>query len=132
MFNGNCREVMEFYQACLGGELILDRAGDAPASANIPPGVREQIMHATLAKGDMIVMASDTLEPGDMKNGNSVYLCIHEGTKEETEKQFTKLAEGGTITQPLQEVFFGLHGELIDKFGIRWMFQATMPKEKRE
>jgi len=36
---------------------------------------------------------------------------------------FDKLSQGAEVTNPLKEVFFGVYGDLNDRFGVRWMFQ---------
>lgn len=35
-FNGNCREAMNFYKDCLGGELILQTIGESPLAYKMP------------------------------------------------------------------------------------------------
>ena len=44
-------------------------------------------------------------------------------SKEEIETLFSKLSQGGKVTTPLKHEFFGIYGDLTDKFGINWMFQ---------
>ncbi len=122
-FNGNCREAMEFYKACLGGELSIMTVGDSPMASQMPDK-KDNVLHSTLIKDGMALMASDMIMPGELKQGNTITLCINGGTKEELQQFFTKLSEGGTVGQPLTEAFFGTYGELTDKFGINWMFQA--------
>ncbi len=36
-FNGNCREAMNFYKSCLGGELILQTVANRPSRRKCPP-----------------------------------------------------------------------------------------------
>lgn len=81
-------------------------------------------MHSQLAAGDIVFMASDTLGRGEVVRGNGTTLCVIGRTKAEIQDLFAKLAEGGTVGQPLVEAFFGTFGELTDKFGVNWMFQA--------
>jgi len=39
---------------------------------------------------------------------------------------FAALAEGGEVTTPLQEMFWGaFFGGLTDKFGVQWMVNCT-------
>jgi PhnB protein len=40
-FNGNCREAMTFYQACLGGELKMQAVGESPMAGQMPPERKE-------------------------------------------------------------------------------------------
>ena len=122
-FDGNCREAMEFYKACLGGELSIMTVADSPMASQMPDK-KDNVLHSTLKKDGMVLMASDMIMPGEMIRGNTITLCIKIGTKEELQQFFAKLSEGGTVGQPLTEAFFGTYGELTDKFGINWMFQA--------
>ncbi|MBZ0258167.1 VOC family protein, partial [bacterium] len=62
-FNGNCREAMEFYQKCFGGELEIHTYADMPddnecqgSKANAD---KDAVMHASLISGDFKLMASD-------------------------------------------------------------------------
>ncbi len=126
-FNGNCREAMEFYKACLGGELEINTIGDSPMGAQMPDK-KDNVMHSMLKADGMVLMASDMLRPGNLVQGNSVSICISGKNKEEIEKYFAKLSEGGKVTQPLKEEFFGTYGDLTDKFGVLWMFQAGGPQ----
>jgi PhnB protein len=122
-FNGNCREAMEFYKACLGGELSIMAVGDSPMASDMPDK-KDNVLHSMLKKDGMVLLASDMIMPGELIRGNTITLCINGGTKEELQQFFAKLSEGGTVGQPLTEAFFGTYGELTDKFGMNWMFQA--------
>jgi len=45
---------------------------------------------------------------------------------------FPKLADGGTITMPLQETFWGSYfGMYTDRFGINWIFNFAQDGDKR-
>lgn len=123
-FNGNCRQAMEFYKACLGGELSLMTVGESPIKDQMPKEAQTAVMHSLLRSGDITLMASDQMSPGTLVNGNTITLCIIGNSKAELETFFTKLAAGGNAFQPLQETFFGVYGALTDKFGINWMFQS--------
>lgn len=122
-FNGNCREAMEFYTACLGGELSIMRVGDSPMASEMPDK-QNSVLHSLLKTDGMVLMASDMIMPGELIRGNTNTLCINGCTKEELQQFFAKLSEGGTVAQPLTEAFFGTYGELTDKFGVSWMFQT--------
>jgi len=123
-FNGNCREAMEFYKACLGGELSLTTVGDSPMKDQMPAEAQNAVMHSLLRSDGIILMASDQMTPGALVNGNTITLCVIGNSKAELDTFFTRLAAGGNVSQPLQETFFGAYGALTDKFGINWMFQA--------
>jgi PhnB protein len=127
-FNGNCREAMEFYRNCLGGELTLMTIGESPMAAQMPPEMKDKIMHSALGSGGMVVMASDTMSPKGVARGNTISLSINGTSKQEIETYFSRLSEGGNVTHALEQMFFGTYGDFTDKFGIDWIFQADPPK----
>lgn len=123
-FKGQCTEAMNFYQSCLGGNLTIQRVGESPVAAQCPESIHDQVMHASLISGGIMLLGSDmehTKYP--ITKGNQIGLCIQCSSEEEIKTFFTKLSEGGKIIEPLQKQFWGaLFGELEDRFGIRWMF----------
>src|SRR5260370_10763657 len=123
-FNGKCREAMTFYQACLGGELTIQTVGESPMADQMPPAIKDNVLHSILAKDGFVLLASDMTGPEGVVNGNSITLCIIGSSKAELEPIFAKLSAGGTVSTPLIEEFFGTFGDLTDKFGIGWMFPA--------
>ena len=128
--DGKCREAMEFYKECFGGELELNTLGDSPMGEQAPEETKNNIMHSMLTKGEIVIMASDMLmKEMELNKGNNVTLCINGGTLDELKEYFSKLSEGGKVGHELKEEFFGTYGDLVDKFGVYWMFQADKPKE---
>jgi PhnB protein len=129
-FNGNCREAMTFYKKCLGGELKSMTVGETPSASQMPATQKDKIMHATLEKDSIFIMASDWLLPTEKPvRGNMVDLCISSPAgKQEIEGYFSKLSKDGKVTYPLKEEFFGTYGAFTDKFGVNWMFQADKSK----
>jgi PhnB protein len=127
-FNGNCREAMTFYKDALGGELTLITVGESPMASQLPADSHEKVMHASLKSGGFTLLASDMSGPGGFKKGSELSLTIVGSSKEETESFFSKLSAGGKVTHALKEEFFGLYGDLTDKYGISWMFNYEKPK----
>ena len=61
-----------------------------------------------------------------LDQGNNMHIMVEPDTKEETTRLFNELSEGGKITMPLQDMFFGAYyGSLTDKYGINWMVNYT-------
>jgi PhnB protein len=121
-FNGDCEAAFKFYERCLGGkiEAMLTHAG-SPAEQQVPAEWGSKILHARLAVGDAVLMASDA-PPGHYQKpqGFSVSVQINEPGR--AESVFHALADGGTVTMPIQETFFAARfGMLVDKFGTHWM-----------
>ncbi len=126
-FNGNCREAMEFYKLCLGGDLNLMTVGESPMAAQMPPAMKSKIMHSVLNSPGIMIMASDMME-GQAGKGNTVSLSITGATRKEIEPYFQKLSKGGKVAHALKEEFFGTYGDFTDKFGVDWMLEADLPK----
>ncbi|WP_210516658.1 VOC family protein [Hymenobacter terricola] len=131
-FSGNCREVLAFYQSCLGGELDLQRFGDSPAAAHMPAEAQENIMHGTLTTKDYIIMAVDTGVPrASLTLGNTVRMSLHFDNDAEIEATFARLSEGGQVIDPLADMFWGgKFGTFTDRFGINWLFNFQRPADE--
>jgi PhnB protein len=121
-FNGRCEEAIEFYQRALGAKVeMIQRFKDAPDHAQMPPGMADKVMHASIRVGDSAVMASDGRGEGTTKfEGFSLSLTVAD--EAQAQHTFNALAEGGAIQMPLQKTFWTpAFGMVSDKFGIVWM-----------
>lgn len=126
LFDGNCRQAMEFYQSCFGGELTAMKVKDSPAKDMMPAVHHDKTINARLKSGNVEISASDWLMPGRTPvRGNTVCLYVSGGTLPELRSIFEKLSQGAEVTDPLKEMFFGTYGALNDRFGVRWMFQTN-------
>lgn len=126
LFDGKCREAMEFYRSCLGGELTLTAVKNSPAKAGMPAFQQDKIVNAHLSAGSLEISASDWLALNETPvRGNTVCLFLSGGTFEHLKTLFDKLSQGAEVTNPLKEMFFGVYGALNDRFGVRWMFQTN-------
>jgi PhnB protein len=125
MFLGNCKEAFEFYQKALGGKLDVFTFGEGPEQGHVPPGMRDQVMHARLSAGDIVLMGSDCPPERYAKpQGFSIALASEDPA--ETERWFNALVEGGQVQMPLGKTFWSAKfGMLQDKFGIAWMVNCT-------
>lgn len=132
LFDGTCRQAMQFYQSCLGGELTLMSVKDSPASHQMPAAAQDKIIYARLRGEGMDISASDWLRSDRTRaHGNTVCLYLSGRPVHRIRDWFGKLAEGGEVTDPLSEKFFGAYGALNDKFGMRWMFHTVEKSGER-
>lgn len=121
-FDGNCREAMNFYKDCLGGELALQTVEGSPIEAQCPTGIKHHILHASLMKDGLILMGSDMQGPEGFVKGNTIALSLNCSSEEEINEFYSNLSKDGKISHALTEQFQGAKfGVLTDKFGIRWM-----------
>lgn len=126
-FKGNAKEAMEFYQSIFGGKLDIMPFKGSQMESMMPAEAQDNVLHSYLKSGDLELMASDMVEDGDYKVGNAMSLCLVCSSKEEIETHFKKLSEGGKVGHGLNEEFFGIFGDLVDKFGMPWMLQYSTP-----
>ena len=121
-FSGNCREAMEFYQSCLGGELFFQTVGETPLAGKMPEKMKNMILHSTLTNGDLKLMASDMVSEKGLIRGNGVSLMLNCESEEEIYRVFRSLSEGGIIGHALENTFWGaIIGDFTDKFGNNWL-----------
>jgi len=122
-FDGKTREAMSFYKNCFGGVLSMTTVGESPMKAMTPPEMHDKIMHSLLTSDSIMIMGSDLTGDKGHIHGTTMALCLVCKSKEEIESLFAKLSEGGQVTTPLGEMFFGTYGDLTDKYGFSWILQ---------
>jgi len=121
-FNGNCREAMNFYKACLGGDLSLQTIGESPLADKMPEQMKDGILHATLIKDKLVLMGSDMVSDNGLVRGNAVSLLLQCSSEDEIRNVYFLLSDGGEATHPLHDTFWGaLFGDLKDKYGNTWL-----------
>ena len=123
---------MTFYKECLGGELTFQTLGESPLADRMPPKMKDCILHSTLSKGALLLMATDCVpEPGLIK-GNAVSLALNCGSKKEIKYFYKKLSAGGIASHPLENTFWGtLFGGLTDKYGNHWLLNYEKKESKK-
>lgn len=130
-FNGNCRKAMSFYKKCLGGKLTFQTIGESPLSEKMPQQMKDCILHATLARGPLLLMGSDMVSNTGLIKGNAISLSLECDNAKELKSSYKKLSAGGKSTHPIEETFFGaLLGSLTDKFGNNWLLYCNKNKNK--
>lgn len=132
IFNGNCREAVEFYAQAFGTEEPrIMSFGDAPPSPEhpVPEEAKNRVMHAMLTINGSHVMFSDTFPGMPFTAGNNFSLAVVGKNANELQTYFANLKEGGTVRMDLQETFWSkLYGSVVDKFGIEW--QISLESEE--
>lgn len=127
-FNGKAEEAFSFYKSVFGGEFAaVMRFGEMPGCDEmpIPEAEKDKIMHMALPLGasGSVLMGGDTPERmGQLTVGNNFTIAISPASRDEADRIFNGLAEGGTVEMPLADAFWGGYfGGLKDKFGVSWM-----------
>ena len=122
-FDGKTAEAMTFYHTALGGEMQMQTFADAKMPT--PPGSENRVLHARIQAGSAVLMASDSQPGMRVTMGDNVHINLDCDGKDEVDRLIKALGEGGKITMPAQDTFWGAYfGMLTDKFGVHWMFNA--------
>lgn len=129
-FNGNTEEAFNFYKSVFGGDFIqVMRFKDIPGNEKTPEIAKEKIMHIALKICDnVILMGTDAIESmgQNLKVGNNIHISLQTDSKDEADKLFNALSNGGKIENPIKDQFWGDYfGNFTDKFGIGWMISFS-------
>ena len=127
-FGGNCREAFTRYQEIFGGELTLMPMKDVPGE-DLPAAKAEMIIHAALAIGDDLLMASDDPTADAFGPVQGMMVSYDAPDVAEAERVFDALSDGGKVTQALEPTFFSdAFGMCVDRFGTPWMVVGPQPQ----
>lgn len=137
-FSRNTEEAFNFYKKVFRSEFIgeVSRFRDIPPSdeySPLPEQDLDLVMHVSLPiLGGHVISGTDAPESMGFKliQGSTVYINLQPDTREETDRLFAALSEGGKVEQELQVMFWGdYYGSCQDKFGVRWMFNCSEKKD---
>ena len=125
-FNGNAEEAFTFYKSAFGGEFarvvrFKDLSGPGMQTAEHEAN---KIMHIALPIGNNILMGNDVPEYMGRVNEkeNRSKIAVTPGSREEADRIFQKLSEGGEVEMPMADSPWGSYfGMFRDKYGIEWM-----------
>jgi PhnB protein len=129
-FAGNAEEAFNHYKKVFGTEFSSPpmRFKDMPSRDGVPAlsdADRNKITHVALPiLGGMQIMATDMLESMGHKliEGNNFTINLSPDTKEEADRLYKGLSEGGADGVAPHDEFWGYWGTCKDRFGVRWMF----------
>lgn len=131
-FQGNAEEAFNFYKSVFKTEWAahIMRMGEMPQQDGMPQlsdVEKKMVMHVSLPiLGGTNIMGTDILESMGHKLtiGNNTTICLEPDTKEEADRIYKALSQGGTDCVAPHDEFWGYWGVCLDRFGIRWMFNV--------
>jgi PhnB protein len=106
------------------------RMKDIPQQEGMPSlsqADMNKVMHVELPiLGGTKLMGTDMLETmgHQLIEGNNVTISLNPDTKEEADRMYKELSQGGADGVAPHDEFWGYWGTCKDKFGIRWMFNV--------
>jgi len=124
-FNGNAEEAFNFYKSVFGGEFgdIIRFKDIASPEFSVAENEANKIMRITLPIGENMLIANDVPEAmgrvNEMENRSKV--AVSAESREEADKLFKGLSEGGTTEMPMADTPWGTYFAMFrDKYGIEW------------
>ena len=125
-FNGNAEEAFTFYKSVFGGEFAIIMRFKDISSPEFPVTENEanKIMHIALPIGKNVLIGNDVPESMGKtnENENRSKISISAESKEEADRLFTGLSEGGQIEVQIGDSPWGSYfGMFRDKYGIEWI-----------
>lgn len=120
-FRDTARQALEFYHGVFGGDLNMNTFAEFQMSED--PADADKIMHGQLdAPSGMTLMAADTPSSMDVQDASNITISLSGDDEPQLRGYWDKLADGGTVTVPLEKAPWGDHfGQLTDRFGVAWM-----------
>ena len=121
-FNGQCEAAFKLYEKILGGKITFCMTwGEMPGAEEYPPETHKLIMHTSLTVDGQVLMGADS-PPGRYQQPKGITISVSYKDRDESERIFNALAEGGKITMPFDKTFWSPgFGMCVDQFGIPWM-----------
>lgn len=129
-FNGNCRQAMEFYQYCLGGELHMQTVGESPLSTQLPAVMKDCILHAHLQHQQFQLMGTDMGNDDMLERGNAISILLDCSNEKELARFYQLLSQDGKPDFPIEKTFWNaLIGGVTDKFGTKWLLHYVFDNQ---
>jgi PhnB protein len=128
-FNGNAEEAFTFYKSVFGGEFARIMRFKELAGGDFPiaPEEEDKLMFISLPIGPTMLMGNDV--PAQMgrtdERENRSKIAITAESREEADRLFKGLSEGGEVEFPMGESPWDSYfGAFRDKYGIEWMIDC--------
>lgn len=133
-FNGNAEEAFTFYKSVFGGEFtdivrFKDLAND---EFPVPEAEANKIMRIMLPIGGTNLIANDV--PTSMgrvnENENRSKIAVFADSREEADRIFAGLSEGGDVEMPMADSPWGTYFAMFrDKYGIEWTVECALVQD---
>jgi PhnB protein len=124
-FNGNAEEAFNFYKSVFGGEfetIVRFKDIESPEFP-VPKNEANKILRIVLPIGGSTLIANDVPESiGPVsEDENRSKIAVYAESKEEADKLFKGLSEGGAVEMPMADSPWGTYFAMFrDKYGIEW------------
>lgn len=123
IFDGNCKEAMEFYAKSFGVEPYEVQTFGDMGVPNLEAGQEALITHGRVKIADSEVMFSDNFPGAEFTVGNNVTLAVFTKDEDLIRTGFEAMSFNGRVDMPLQETPWSkCYGNVVDQYGVNWQF----------
>jgi PhnB protein len=132
-FRGRCSEAVAYYKQTLGAEEVtvmrFKDSPEKPPAGQMPTGMDDRIMHATLRVAGAELMMADGMRSGPT-DFDCVAVSLAVSSEADVDRIVNALARDGKVQMPPGPTFFAKRfGGVIDKFGVNWMVLVPQPHQ---
>jgi PhnB protein len=128
-FDGQAEEAFTLYADIFGTSITtLMRFSEAEGMPPLGDDEASKVLNAQLPiLGGHVLMATDMLKSlgHEVRIGNNTTISLQLDDKEEADRLYARLSEGGSESTGMSQMFFGYWGVTLDRFGIRWMLNVA-------
>lgn len=125
VFNGNCEEAFCVYKEIFNGEIVFLFRKEDDKSMEVSDAEKTKISHIVLNTEKFSLQGEDAGEGVPVVTGSSKLVLVFEDLSK-LQHVFDVLSDRGTVVTPLEKTFFSESiGEVIDRFGVRWLIMMT-------
>ncbi|MHB8438652.1 MAG: VOC family protein [Acidimicrobiales bacterium] len=129
-FMGDTEDAFNFYASVFGTEFNgpVFRMGDMPPNPEGPQLTGDEknlVAHVELPiLAGHVLMGTDMLRSmgHELRLGNNVTINLQPDSREETDRLYRSLSDGGSESTGMTDMPWGYWGCSLDRFGVRWMF----------
>jgi PhnB protein len=128
-FNGNAEEAFNFYKSVFGGafEKVVRFKDLASDDFQVSDKEADKLMYISLPIGtNNVLIGNDVPEimGRTNENENRSKIAVRAESREEADKVFNGLSEGGDVEGPIGESPWGSYaGMFRDRYGIEWIVE---------
>lgn len=126
VFPGTCEEALNFYKETLNGKTTFLFRKKEDKSMEVADADKEKISHMVINTKHFELAGEDANKDSELIVGNNNKLVLSFHDLQECKRVFTAFANNGTVTMPLQKIFFTeAIGEVTDNYGISWIIMMS-------
>jgi len=127
LFTGNAKEAIAFYASVFNASCKIMTYGEGPEKTD--DDWKDKVLHCSMEFDKNLLMISDGFKGYEAKLDGNIQLSLEVNSIEKINEIFEKMSEGGKVSMPLQDTFWGARFEMLqDKFGTQWMFSYELKK----